>query len=1153
MFTPAKTQEPASKTSAAASRGKPAPFIQPRLTINQPGDEYEREADEMAEKVMRMPAPNDFFFQPASISMVQRKCDQCEKEQEEPVQRKSAGEIVQRQDEEETPSPDGSPPPPTALQPAGEPDFLSLRQPFFNRGIYHLWDSESALGVWNYNFGFFRRFGLSADLSASLSNFTAPRFIDSQLKAGNPLWWEITDRELNTTSFVGSIPVLDFNADFSPAAPSWVRSVFGGGSSVRRKEASPGAPSVSSPLNSYVQSLPSSGSPMPAATKDFFGPRFGFDFSSVKLHYDEAAISSAQSVNALAYTTGNHIVFNRNQFSPESDAGKKLLAHELTHVIQQAGGIRLSPAGKDEPVNEVTEEIIDLSRDELVPDFDAPLPPSDGPSTGNGIAKAGEPVYTEIQTKPVGASLQRNTPPAEAPRKDYVFLMGSTGGFYLAARRFFKDHHPTAEIISLKDNSLAGLFAKLRDVASPTSPVGNLYIVSHANVDGTLSFGLTGKDKDKKTTFGELTNALKTSPGLFKLSGGVDGKTTIHIKGCNIGRNTDMLNALDEAFGKNAQVVAPTHKQGYEYHTTGKGPAAVVVSSEYFNTYNVEFAGKAAKSDDELIAAFKEKYAGLGFSDQDWEIAVLGKVKQGKKVDQAAAEKVREVEARLKSGLAALDKKAADYKTEKQRLESEAKTERSDIAQEAKDAKVTQVAKGSAGAVKKVITPFTATLFNSLPAPSTETEILKQAPAWFAKTGKGGWKFLSASVTQSRVDSRDHFDYAVAAENKDGRFNLQYSLDMAALPKSGEDAQALAEALMVEHSAKNPEFAVSRRDSYEWTINTVNKKGVITVTANLDMTLYTIDLDFREKGGATLDAGSKKGDQFYFGESTIQPKLAINQPGDQFEREADEMAERVMRMPVPEKFNTTPVTEPSLRQKGGQRIAIEKAVDRKGINGKALALQASTGRQADHFTGSASLPESTRQFFEPRFGYDFSSVQIHNDAAAHDSAKNIQALAYTYGSHIVFGDNQFSPESDAGKKLIAHELAHVVQQSGSGKSIQRFTGPATSFENCDGWKTDPQSFAIAAAREHIHQQNKVYPGNASSVKVDKESTITRLEVRFKNFRVIVIYDEPSGFDNREVRIRTWNSAKECFYRFSCINGNIQLAQKKCEAYIIDEL
>src|SRR4029079_12877745 len=97
-----------------------------------------------------------------------------------------------------------------------------------------------------------------------------------------------------------------------------------------------------------------------------------------------------------------------------------------------------------------------------------------------------------------------------------------------------------------------------------------------------------------------------------------------------------------------------------------------------------------------------------------------GKVKQGQKVDKAAAEKIKDVDARLKAGKAALDKKASDYKDQAKQLEADAKTEKSDITTEARDAKLTVVAKGSAGTVKKVVTPFTAKLFNDKPAPSTE-------------------------------------------------------------------------------------------------------------------------------------------------------------------------------------------------------------------------------------------------------------------------------------------------------------------------------------------------------------------------------------------------------------------------------------------------
>lgn len=77
------------------------------------------------------------------------------------------------------------------------------------------------------------------------------------------------------------------------------------------------------------------------------------------------------------------------------------------------------------------------------------------------------------------------------------------------------------------------------------------------------------------------------------------------------------------------------------------------------------------------------------------------------------------------------------------------------------------------------------------------------------------------------------------------------------------------------------------------------------------------------------------------------------------------------------------------------------------------------------------LDQESRSFFEPRFGRDFSRVRVHTDAKADDSAKAVNAKAYTVGQNLVFQDGQFTPGSSGGKQLLAHELAHVAQQSGS--------------------------------------------------------------------------------------------------------------------------
>ena len=310
------------------SQSNSSAFFQPKLSISHPGDVYEQEADAVAERVMCMPQQEGKpFFSPA-VTAVQRHVVQNEKAR----QRKLAP-ALQKQEAADAEQPDLSLHASADLQPsAAGPDFLSLRQPFFNRGISHLWDPDSALHVWQYNFDFFRRVGLAPDLSVSLTNLTAPMFIDSQLKAKNPTWWEITDRELNTSTRALSIPVLQFNADFSPTAPSWVKSLFGGSGVQRKEEATSKEKTETGDPFSVA---PGSGEPLRQEDRAFYEPRIGYDFSSVRIHTGSAADASAKSINALAYTHGEHIVFAEGQYNPASAEGKKLMAHELAHMVQQ--------------------------------------------------------------------------------------------------------------------------------------------------------------------------------------------------------------------------------------------------------------------------------------------------------------------------------------------------------------------------------------------------------------------------------------------------------------------------------------------------------------------------------------------------------------------------------------------------------------------------------------------------------------------------------------------------------------------------------------------------------------------------------------------------------------------------------------------------
>ena len=106
---------------------------------------------------------------------------------------------------------------------------------------------------------------------------------------------------------------------------------------LQTKQVRSNTPTSTPKLESRIHSLKGGGQPLPEATRVFFEPRFGYDFKNVWVHTDARAAESARSLNAKAFTTGRDIVFGSGQYTPDTPSGKKLLAHELTHVVQQNG------------------------------------------------------------------------------------------------------------------------------------------------------------------------------------------------------------------------------------------------------------------------------------------------------------------------------------------------------------------------------------------------------------------------------------------------------------------------------------------------------------------------------------------------------------------------------------------------------------------------------------------------------------------------------------------------------------------------------------------------------------------------------------------------------------------------------------------------
>jgi hypothetical protein len=229
------------------------------------------------------------------------------------------------------------------------------------------------------------------------------------------------------------------------------------------------------------------------------------------------------------------------------------------------------------------------------------------------------------------------------------------------------------------------------------------------------------------------------------------------------------------------------------------------------------------------------------------------------------------------------------------------------------------------------------------------------------------------------------------------------------------------------------------------------------------------------------------------------------------------------------------------------------------------------------------LDGSTRAFMEPRFGHDFSQVRVHTDGKAADSARAVHAHAYTVGHNVVFAANEFAPATDRGRELLAHELAHVVQQSTSARAagsevsisnnssfeqqaeavaaevgcgenvlvhprssapgLQRQpagAGKSQPDDDCSGWEQDPVSFSTYVAKYVGKMQiapNVDVLAKSVACKDDRHCDVT-----LSNGVVMRVAWEPSTritlgrWDSKDVVLRS-------IYTYSCRGGQLILTFK----------
>jgi hypothetical protein len=275
-------------------------FIQPKLTINQPNDMYEQEADSVAGKVMSIKSA-DIQTKSLSISSLQRKCAHCEAEEK------------------------------------------NMQQTEFNN--------------------------VTASPGNELKNHVGNLSSGQESCAPQDLLFDEENPEGNTENSItvdGNLPIPDETNN--EVGDEELESPVPGNMKLQRcaaceemdKMQLKAMPAENNKVTPDVSVIRQSGEPLNPGLRTFFEPRFGYSFGHVQLHTNKNAADSARSVNARAYTVGENIVFGAGQYMPETKSGLQLIAHELTHVIQQRAAANISEVSstpsslKTIPSNQIT-------------------------------------------------------------------------------------------------------------------------------------------------------------------------------------------------------------------------------------------------------------------------------------------------------------------------------------------------------------------------------------------------------------------------------------------------------------------------------------------------------------------------------------------------------------------------------------------------------------------------------------------------------------------------------------------------------------------------------------------------------------------------------------------------------------------------------
>jgi murein DD-endopeptidase MepM/ murein hydrolase activator NlpD len=747
------------------------------------------------------------------------------------------------------------------------------------------------------------------------------------------------------------------------------------------------------------------GRPLDAASREFFEPRFGHDFSQVRVHTDAKSAESARSLNALAYTVANDIVLGAEQGSPATNAGKRLLAHELTHVVQQGAAGPPRVQREIDATGEVAGIIehgsvqqAQFKRATAIGRADDPLERQadlvaervcsttnqDSYAARNSLQAATQTRKNAqvvqgfslsatnngvLQRQPPTAPQPTPTTPQPAPTNPQATPATGKGGFFTFEY----------EAIRKGSESVCGSGAPLNEVDMPVLVYAPATI-SSSTVDLFVFFHGWRADLGARTASGEGSK----SQGDEKM--------------------TD-LSHLDEALSGTGRVgIAPQAPKTCKFSTTE--------NKWLFGQFSQWHQAFSKKGFDDLINLVLKNLSatkGLTTPLTAGAMHVAGHSGGGQGIVEST---------NVKGGARAFADKIQDVTLQDAGYGDTWETMMGWFFQGTPEKTIrVLIAPGDQENTRKVLVKIKSAIADmnkagtfqitkeTIPKPKDQ----KPLPGGFIIESK--WVAKKGATLQGTI--------IVFFTPKGGHYETSFASmaqAAAAQPTATDDFLGTVQAGGLYRVLPTSGYANKKLPVFE---KSDLRKSVKNQSVAVDSKVWVVDVEKVYPFNAKIEDENHKA-LGWISLIHLGPVAASAQP-----------------TPPPPAQPTTspPPAAPTTPSKVQPKRADPSDSNRGFVTGSGNAVPP-TVHDVLRSPGQP-LNASTRAFMEPRFGHDFSRVRTHTDANAAESAHEINALAYTVGNNIVFGRGQYAPDALAGSRLLAHELTHVVQQqAASAHSLQ---------------------------------------------------------------------------------------------------------------------